>query len=179
MIPDEELYRRFLAGEEEGLRALMERYGDRLTLYLEGYVRDLHEAEDLMIEAFAWIIAKRPAIRPGGFRAYLFQAGRRMALRLVKKRRSRPCFSLEELEQEPESAHLVEEVAESAERARILRQCMEELHGPYREALFLVYFQGLSHREAAAVLKKSEKQVADLVYRGKNALRRLLEQEGI
>ena len=166
MIPDEELYRRWLSGDEEGLRALMERYGDRLTLYLDGYVRDLHEGEDLMIEAFAWIIAKRPAIRAGGFRAYLFQAGRRMALRQAKKRRSRPCFSLEEL-------------AESAERARILRRCMEELHGPYREALFLVYFEGLSHREAAAVLKKSEKQVAELIYRGKNALRKRLEEEGI
>ena len=43
MIPDEELYRRWLSGDEEGLRALMERYGDRLTLYLDGYVRDLHE----------------------------------------------------------------------------------------------------------------------------------------
>lgn len=32
MIPDEELYRRWLSGDEEGLRALMERYGDRLTL---------------------------------------------------------------------------------------------------------------------------------------------------
>ena len=51
MIPDEELYRRWLSGDEEGLRALMERYGDRLTLYLDGYVRDLHEGEDLMIEA--------------------------------------------------------------------------------------------------------------------------------
>ena len=132
-----------------------------------------------MIEAFAWIIAKRPAIRAGGFRAYLFQAGRRMALRQAKKRRSRPCFSLEELEREPESALLVEELAESAERARILRRCMEELHGPYREALFLVYFEGLSHREAAAVLRKSEKQVAELIYRGKNALRKRLEEEGI
>ena len=92
MIPDEELYRRWLSGDEEGLRALMERYGDRLTLYLDGYVRDLHEGEDLMIEAFAWIIAKRPAIRAGGFRAYLFQAGRRMALRQAKSAAAAPAF---------------------------------------------------------------------------------------
>ena len=29
----------------------MERHGDRLTLYLDGYLRDIHEAEDVMIEA--------------------------------------------------------------------------------------------------------------------------------
>ena len=74
---------------------------------------------------------------------------------------------------------MVEEVVESAERAQILRSCMAQLHQDYREALFLVYFEGLSHKEAAAVMGKREKQVADLIYRGKNALRKRLEQEGI
>lgn len=52
-MTDEELYRAYLAGDEAGLRTLMERYGDSLTLYLSGYIHDLHDAEDLMIEAFA------------------------------------------------------------------------------------------------------------------------------
>ena len=74
---------------------------------------------------------------------------------------------------------LVEEAVQSAERARLLRTCMAELHEDYREALFLVYFEGLSHAETAAVMGKREKQVADLIYRGKIALRKRLEQEGI
>ena len=74
---------------------------------------------------------------------------------------------------------LVEETVQSAERARLLRTCMAELHEDYREALFLVYFEGLSHAETAAVMGKREKQVADLIYRGKTALRKRLEQEGI
>ena len=87
--------------------------------------------------------------------------------------------SLDALTEEPEARELVEEAVESAERARILRACMAELHADYREALFLVYFEGLSHAETAAVMGKREKQVADLIYRGKNALRKRLEQEGI
>ena len=77
------------------------------------------------------------------------------------------------------SRELVEEAVQSAERARLLRTCMAELHEDYREALFLVYFEGLSHAETAAVMGKREKQVADLIYRGKIALRKRLEQEGI
>ena len=61
----------------------------------------------------------------------------------------------------------MEEAVESAERARILRACMAELHADYREALFLVYFEGLSHAETAAVMGKREKQVADLIYQWK------------
>ena len=77
------------------------------------------------------------------------------------------------------SRELVEEAVQAAERARLLRTCMAELHEDYREALFLVYFEGLSHAETAAVMGKREKQVADLIYRGKIALRKRLEQEGI
>ena len=115
----------------------------------------------------------------GGFRAYLYQSARHMALRLLHKKRARNCFSLDALTEEPEARELVEETVQSAERARLLRTCMAELHEDYREALFLVYFEGLSHAETAAVMGKREKQVADLIYRGKIALRKRLEQEGI
>ena len=175
-MTDEALYRRYLGGDEDALGALMERYGTKLTLYLDGYLCDLHEAEDLMIETFAYLIAKRPAIRDGGFRAYLYQSARHMALRLLHKKRARNCFSLDALTEEPEARELVEETVQSAERARLLRTCMAELHEDYREALFLVYFEGLSHAETAAVMGKREKQVADLIYRGKIALRKRLEQ---
>ena len=179
MTADEVLYRRYLGGDDEGLNALMERYGDKLTLYLDGYLRDIHEAEDLMIEVFAYLIAKKPRIRDGGFRAYLYQSARHMALRLLSKKRAQLCFSLESLTEEPEARELVDELVEASERARLLRACMAELHADYREALFLVYFEGLSYAETAAVMKKRERQIGDLVYRGKNALRKRLEQEGI
>ena len=179
MVINEELYRQYLRGDEAGLETLMRKYGNPLTLYINGYLHDVHEAEDLMIEAFAYLIAKRPAIRDGGFRTYLYQSARHMALRLLHKKRARNCFSLDALTEEPEARELVEEAVQSAERARLLRTCMAELHEDYREALFLVYFEGLSHAETAAVMGKREKQVADLIYRGKIALRKRLEQEGI
>ena len=179
MISDETAYRRYLDGEQKAADLLVERYGDALTLYINGYIKDIHEAEDLMIEVFAYLIAKKPHIQDGGFRAYLYQSARHMALRLLHKKRAGNCFSLDALTEEPEARELVEEAVQSAERARLLRTCMTELHEDYREALFLVYFEGLSHAETAAVMGKREKQVADLIYRGKIALRKRLEQEGI
>ena len=52
MSTDEEFYKQYLCGDEAGLEALMKKYGDPLTLYINGYLHDVHEAEDLMIEAF-------------------------------------------------------------------------------------------------------------------------------
>lgn len=176
-MTDEELYRLYLAGDDAGLEGLMERYGDALTLYIDGYLGDIHESEDLMIEAFAYLLAKKPDIRPGAFKAYIYKAARHIALRCKSRRRA--VFSLEELAETPEAEQLVEEAAGGRERARVLHLCMARINPGYREALYLTYFEGLSYAEAAGVMKKNVKQVTNMVYRGKQSLRALLEKEGI
>lgn len=70
---DEELFAQLVAGDRECLRPLMERHGDALTLYVNGYIHDIDAAEDLMIEAFARMLAKRPRLREGGFKSYLYK----------------------------------------------------------------------------------------------------------
>ena len=145
MAMDEELYRRYLCGDEAGLVALMKKYGNPLTLYINGYLHDVHEADDLMIEVFSYLFTKKPRIRDGGLNGQT----------------------------------LVEEVVRTKERDRILHFCMAALNPDYREALYLVYFEGMSYLQAAEVMGKSEKQITNMVYRGKGRLRGLLEREGI
>ncbi|MBS6824492.1 MAG: sigma-70 family RNA polymerase sigma factor [Firmicutes bacterium] len=177
MISDEELYRQYLSGDETGLIELMKKYGNPLTLYINGYLHDIHEAEDLMIEVFSYLFAKRPPIRDGGFRAYLYKAARHMALRHKSIRRHH--FCLDDLTKEPEGGKLVDEVIRTKERNQILHLCMGELNPDYREALYLTYFEGMSYRQVAEVMGKSVKQITNIMYRGKERLRGLLEREGI
>ena len=172
MISDEELYRQYISGDETGLDELMKKYGDPLTLYINGYLHDVHEAEDLMIEAFSYLFTKKPRIRDGGFKAYLYKTARHMALR--HKSRQRLSFNLDDLTEEPDGQILVEE-----ERDQILHFCMDELNPDYRESLYLTYFEGMSYLQAAEVMGKSVKQITNMVYRGKERLRGLLEREGI
>ena len=100
MACDETLYRQYLSGDDEGLNALMKKYGDPLTLYIDGYLHDVHEAEELMLDVFAYLFTKKPKIRDGGFKAYLYKAARHMALRHKSKRK--PLFSLDALADEPD-----------------------------------------------------------------------------
>ena len=59
-MTDEQYYRLYLDGDETGLSELMKKYGSALTLYINGYLYDLHEAEDLMIEVFTYLVGSRP-----------------------------------------------------------------------------------------------------------------------
>ena len=56
---------------------------------------------------------------------------------------------------------------------------MGEMNPDYREVLYLTYFEEMSYAQAAEVTGKTVKQITNLVYRGKESLRKLLEREGI
>ena len=74
MIIDEVLYERFWNGEKTAADELVHRHGDMLVLFLNSYVKDIHEAEDLMIEAFAQMFVRRRSVsEDGSFRAYLYK----------------------------------------------------------------------------------------------------------
>lgn len=177
MLSDETAYHRYLDGEEDAAALLVERYGDRLTLYINGYLHDIHEAEDLMLEAFSLLFVKaRPIRGPGGFRVYLFQTARRLALRHSRSRL--PLLTFDDADFDlPDDVQLEDELLRT-ERSRQLYRALEQLKPEYREALFLTCLEGLSYREAAAVMGKKEQQITNLVHRGKQSLKTILERDG-
>ena len=174
---DEMLFDKLLRGDQTALRPLMERYGDALTLYVNGYVRDLDAAEDVMIEAYARMLAKRPRLHEGGFKPYLYKTARNLALRHLSNR-SR-FMSLDSLHEEPRSTEHPEDSILHDERARALYRCLDKIKPDYREALYLVYIEGMSYEKAGAIMRKTRKQVDHLVDRGKKAMKPLLAKEGV
>jgi len=176
-VSDERLFERLVAGDRESLRPLMERYGDACTLYVNGYVRDIDAAEDLMIEAFSRMLAKRPRLNAGGFKPYLYKTARNLALRHIRLRGR--FMSLDDAGVDPEDGERVEDGILRDERARALYRCLAKIVPDYREALYLVYIENMSYDEAGAIMRKTRKQVDNLVQRGKGAMRPLLEKEGV
>lgn len=178
-VSDDELYDRYKNGDTSAYDELILRYKDGLTAYLNVMLHSVPDAEDMMIEAFAYIMEKKPQISRGNFKAYLFQAGRRYAIRLKTRSHRKDEFSLEGLDLEPIAAGSVEKEAITDELREILHRCMERIDPAMREALYLVYIDGLSHLQAARVMKVVPKKINNLITRGKQKLREELKKEGI
>jgi len=68
------------------------------------------------------------------------------------------------------------ERTEAAERAELLRTALGDLPPHYREALFLVYVEGLKVEEAARLLTLPSGTIKTRLMRGREALRRLLAE---
>ncbi len=178
MCRDSELYNRFLSGDKTAYDELMIRYGDSLTNYLNGYLHNPEDAEDLMIDTFARIMVKRPQIGEGNFKAYLYKVGRNLVTRFHLRRSRADVFSLDDIEEISYETDYGEDVS-SKERAAVIRRCLAKIEPEYREALWLVYMENMSYEKAAEIMKVNYKRMDYMLQRGKQRLRAELEKEGI
>ena len=179
MQNDDALYDAFLSGSSQAYDELITRYSDSLTVFLFGYLHDRQDAEDMMIETFARIMTKKPYIRTGGFKAYLFKTARNFAARFHSTASGEKRFCLDGIDEQYPDLVTPEELLHNKERSSILHRCIKRIEPQLREAIWLVYFENMSYKETAAVMKVTAKRVERLLTRGKNALRTELEKEGI
>ena len=176
-MTEDELYRQYLAGDDSAGDQLMLLRGDPLTAYLDAFVHNAHDAEDLMLDCFAVILFNRPKIREGGFRAYLFQMARNKARRLWRVRLKRQEFRLDENTISRETTP--EGYIEKAERDEILYRCLNRIAPQYREALWLVYGEEMTYAQAGQIMGCSTVKTENLLKHGRKRLRKELEKEGI
>ncbi|MBO5110647.1 MAG: RNA polymerase sigma factor [Clostridia bacterium] len=174
-----EAYRRYLDGETAQFDYIIEAYRENLIFYIQRYVHNLADAEDLAMDAFADLIIHPKRYRFGSsLKTYLFSIGAHKAIDFLRKRRREVTYDGDALARmSAEEETLAEHVIKN-ERARALLAAIDRLPEDYRNAVYLVYFEEMSYAEAGRVLGKSEKQINNLCYRAKGALRQHLEKGG-
>ena len=133
---DEHLYSRFLArGDSADLGVLLERHGERLTLFLYGYVRSMEDAEELMLDAFAVVAAgKSPFFGYSSFKTWIFSVGKRLALEFMRKNR----LKTETVDDALPDRFTPELTALRDERRAQLYRGLAQLPTEYRQALYLL-----------------------------------------
>lgn len=175
---DEIIYSRFLKdGDSEDLRVLLERHRESLTLFIYGFVRNMDDAEDIMLNTFATAAAGGSAFSgKSSFKTWLFGIGRNLARKHMWKQRFH--LGMTDTLDDSGLAEAEDELIKG-ESNRELYSAMSRLPDDYRNALYLVYFEDMSHDDVARVMHKTKKQVYNLVFRGKQSLKELLEEAEI
>ena len=172
-------YRRYLEGDEEAFHEIVKEYFDNLVFFINRYVKDYAAAEDIALDAFTYLVVHKYRYNFSvSLKTYLFMIGRSRALDYIRHRGKLSMVELSEAEQLPSSDPSPEELVLEDQRKQALNRALAQLGEELRLVIHLVYFEGLTPDEAAKVLKKSRKQVYNLLYRGKKALRTILGEEG-
>lgn len=178
-ISGEACYERFRSGDNSGFDDLMELYRESLIFFLLRYLPSVEDAEDAAEDAFvALLMHPYHSGRGASLKTYLFTLGRNRALNVLRRqKRERALSDLTIPEPSREDYRALEDRLCSTESSRELLSAMDTLPGEYREALYLLYFEGLSVSDTARVMKKTRKQIENLSYRGRSALKEKLSKE--
>lgn len=175
----ESSYRRFLTGDDNGIVEIVRDYKDGLMLYLNSFVRNLTVAEELCEDTFVKLAVRRPHFRENSsFKTFLYTIGRNTAIDYLRKTHGN-VIAIEELSDTlNDDRESLEQSYIREERKIAVHRAMETLKSEYQQVLWLTYFEELSNKETAAVMKKSVHNIETLVYRARNALKTALEKEG-
>jgi len=162
--------------EKDTLLNIAARYRDNIVLFVCGYIHDFAAAEDIASDIFVKLIMRRPKLNDKSlFKTYLYAIAKNTAVDYLRKRkRERRLFQ----GAEESSADIIGAI-DKTERNKKIYKSISALNEDYRNALFLHYFEEMTHGEIAAAMKKNKKQVYNLLHRGKEQLKQILLAEGI
>lgn len=164
-----------MAGATRGeIERAVRKYSDKLVLFTYCITGDYPSAEDAAADAFAALILKPKEFdSEKKFVSYLYKTARSRAIDAVRRRQR--FTSLDDLENllsvDDERTVFVRE------NEREIYLTLQKLPMQYRNVLCLKYFDGLEISEIAKILKKSSKQVYNLLARAKSELRKYIEED--
>lgn len=162
-------------------------YRKQMITVAQSVLQDCGDAEDAVHEVFLRIAARymdiiRSIEEEKDLRNYLLKATKNMALNMLqKKKRDVPHAVLEEYPDDAEDIgekDFVEIICERMDYEKVVA-AVQNLHEPYREALYYHFVMELSVPETAKLLNQTKAATKKQLVRGKKMLMKLLEQEGV
>lgn len=169
---DAALMARVAVGDRGAFAALIGRHQEYVHKLAYRFVGRWDVADDLTQDAFLRVYRAASTYTPtAAFSTWLY----RLTLNLCRDwRKSQTHREHASLDERVPAAEAGPEAVEREELARSVREAVEALPDNQREALILHRFAGLSHREIATVMERSESAVESYVTRAYASLRATL-----
>lgn len=181
---DQELLSLLRKHPEQGIHKLMALYGGAIATICRNFLYDCSE-EDVE-EAIAdtvihfWKNLNKFELKENySLKSYLYAIARNVARDLRRKQRKEDIFSMEELSLELPSEYHLENEIERRRCEAALHTCLEGMKEPDKSVFLYRYFYGYKVKDIAELLALSSKQVENILFRGKDKLRKDLLERGI
>jgi RNA polymerase sigma-70 factor (ECF subfamily) len=180
-----ELLARIGREDQAAFRELYKAFSRKVFAYVLNMVNDHGRAEEILVDTM-YEVWRNPARFRGDsqFGTWLIGIARNKALMVYRARRPDETHGDLDDIAETEAADTPDGYAQLAQKQRSegVQHCMGKLSDEHRECLHLVFYEGLSLAEVAAVQRCPENTVKTRLFHArqkvKNCLRLLLEREG-
>lgn len=173
---DTALIKQAVEGDSEAFGILYVRYMDAIYRYIFFRVSDEQEAEDLTEEVFIRAWEALPNYQHGQFpfTSWLYRIAHNLVIDHHRKRKADPLPDLE-LHQSGSSRSNEDKVLHRLDSAMLV-DALQQLDPEEQQVVVLRFVEGLSHREVADVIGKSEGASRIIQHRALAALQKYLSK---
>lgn len=169
-------YYNFFNGDKQALKVIIDRFSQPLFYFIFNFVKDEFVSEDILEDVFLAIIVKKRIFKnENAFKSYLFSIARNKSINYIKRSQSR--FVLLEDKVVGESGS-PENMIEEKFDVSVIQTALKKLSSDYYAVIYLSYFEELKNPQIAKIMKKSTKQVENLLFRAKAKLKNILTEDG-
>jgi RNA polymerase sigma-70 factor (ECF subfamily) len=175
VLSDEQVVQRVRDGESDLFEIIMRRYNQRLFRVIRGILKDEHESEEVMQEAYVRAYEHLHQFEGRAkFSTWLTKIAIYESYARLKNRRrtSGSNVYMEELMTTPDRSP--EERAFDSEMRSLLERTVDSLPDDYRSVLLMRDIEGMSTAEAADCLDITEENVKVRLFRARAIMRRQL-----
>ncbi len=179
-LTDIEVMLKYQQGEASAMDELLRRYKNPVYHFAFRLSFNAAEAQEIAQEVFLRLHEHRDRYQPTGkFSTWLFSIAHNVFVSRWRKNRRlvlwpRKKDSNDELVEFENSDPSPEEIVTSNELSSVVRECIQTLPLPQKEALVLREYENLDYDEIATILKKSLGTVKTLIHRARINLKKKL-----
>jgi RNA polymerase sigma-70 factor (ECF subfamily) len=183
-MSDEDLMSQFQTGSVEAFNILVERYSERLTHYLFGFLGDMRRCEDLLQETFLRVYRNRHSYRRiAKFSTWLYTIAGNLARSEYRKKKRRRLYSLQSVNRDneeyemqvPDESFSPDTITESKIQDKHIQQALDDIPSSFREVVVLRDVQQLAYEEIAEITGLPMGTVKSRINRGRTKLQGLLK----
>lgn len=180
---DEELIAAYVRGDETIFGTLVERHLGSVYSFVQQFVGDAQEAEDITQDTFvkAWKSALQYRVEVSKFKTWLLRIARNTAVDFLRKRKAIPLsyFDTDDgknvlAETVEDTLELADELFAKTEDVTFVAKMLQTLPPDGREVLVLHYTNGLTFLEIGEMLSEPLNTVKSRHYRAVRQLRKSL-----
>jgi RNA polymerase sigma-70 factor, ECF subfamily len=179
---DTELIQALGKGDENALKVLVDRHTASIYRFSVRYTGDESIAQDICQEVFLSLYRNARKYVPGiPFKTWLFTIVRNTSINFARSYSYRKAFSLDEHPEEIEKQSQLDRAPDPEERylsqesAQNVVQAIQSLSERQRTAVILRYYEDMSVKEVAGIMKSTVSSVESLLVRAKINLVKLLQ----
>lgn len=136
-------------------------------------------AEDITQDTFVKLFIEKPEFSPkASFKTWLYTIGRNQAFSYRKKQQKTVYMPEGDIETLSEEVACLEKQYIADERKIAVHRALTKLKPVYREVLWLTYFEELSNKQSAVILRKTVHGTEMLLSRARKAMKKQLKEDG-